>query len=137
MIVVDTNVLIYLLVPGERTEQAERVFRRDPVWAAPLLWRSEFRNVLAVYMRRGLLSLDHALQLINNAEILMQGREYEISSARILSLVAGTRCSAYDGEFVALAQDLGLSLVTSDARLLAEFPATTITMDIFGAWQNG
>jgi predicted nucleic acid-binding protein len=99
----------------------------------PLLWRSEFCNVLAVYMRRGLLSLDHALQLINNAELLMQGREYEISSARIFSLVAGTRCSAYDGEFVALAQDLGLSLVTSDARLLAEFPATTIAMDLFGA----
>ena len=67
----------------------------------------------------------------------MQGREYTVSSVRVLSLVAGTRCSAYDGEFVALAQDLGLSLVTSDARLLAEFPATTIAMDIFGAWQNG
>jgi predicted nucleic acid-binding protein len=56
-----------------------------------------------------------------------------VISARILSLVAGTRCSAYDGEFVALAQDLGLSLVTSDARLLAEFPATTLAMDLFGA----
>jgi predicted nucleic acid-binding protein len=132
VIVVDTNVLVYLLVPGEHTEQAERVFLRDPLWAAPLLWRSEFRNVLAVYMRRRLLSLDQALQLTGNAEILMQGREYEISSALVLSLVAGTRCSAYDGEFVALAQDLGLPLVTSDARLLAEFPTTTIAMDSFG-----
>ena len=76
MIVVDTNVLVYLLLPGERTEQAERVFRRDPVWAAPRLWRSEFRNVLAVYMRRGLLALDHAVQLMDTAESLMQGREY-------------------------------------------------------------
>jgi hypothetical protein len=74
-----------------------------PSGQPPLLWRSEFRNVLAVYMRRGLLALDHALQLIDNAELLMRGREYEISSARIFSLVAGTRCSAYDGEFVALA----------------------------------
>jgi predicted nucleic acid-binding protein len=130
VIVVDTNVRVYLLMPGERTEQAERVFRRDPVWVAPLLWRSEFRSVLAVYMRQALLSLDHALQLMDRAEILMQGKEYEVSSGHVLSLVAGTRCSAYDGEFVALAQDLGLSLVTSDARLLAEFPATTIAMDL-------
>ena len=132
MIIVDTNVLVYLLLPGERTEQAERIFRRDPVWAAPLLWRSEFRNVLAVYMRQGRLSLDQALQLMDTAETLMQGKEYEVSSVHVLSLIAGTRCSAYDGEFVALAQDLGLSLVTSDARLLAEFPAPTVAMDIFG-----
>jgi predicted nucleic acid-binding protein len=132
VIVVDSNVLVYLLLPGEHTEHAERVLRRDPVWAAPLLWRSEFRNVLAVYMRQKRLSLDHALRLMDTAEILLQGREYTVSSVRVLSLVAGTRCSAYDGEFVALAQDLGLSLVTSDARLLAEFPATVIAMDMFG-----
>lgn len=132
MIVVDTNVLVYLLLPGERTEQAERVLRMDPAWAAPLLWRSEFRNVLAIYMRQGRLSLDQALQLMDNAEILLQGREYMVSSVRVHSLVSGTRCSAYDGEFVALAQDLGLPLVTSDARLLAEFPATAIAMDMFG-----
>jgi predicted nucleic acid-binding protein len=78
------------------------------------------------------LSLDQALQLTDHAEILMQGREYEVSSVLVLSLVAGTRCSAYDGEFVALARDLGLPLVTSDTRLLAEFPTTTIAMDMFG-----
>ncbi len=88
--------------------------------------------MLAVYMRRGLLALDQPLQLMDAAESLMQGREYETSSVRVLSLVAGTRCSADDGEFVALAQDLGLSLVTSDARLLTEFPATTIAVDLFG-----
>jgi predicted nucleic acid-binding protein len=132
VIVVDTNILVYLLLPGERTAQAERVFRRDPVWAAPRLWRSEFRDVLAVYMRRGQLALDQALRLMEAAESLMQGQEYETASLRVLSVVAGTRCSAYDGEFVALAQDLGLSLVTSDARLLTEFPATAIAMDRFG-----
>jgi hypothetical protein len=88
VIVVDPNVLVYLLMPGERTEQAKRVFRRGPVWAAPLLWWSEFRNVLAVYMRQGLLSIDQALQLMGKAEIIMQGKEYEVSSGHVLNLVA-------------------------------------------------
>jgi hypothetical protein len=69
---------------------------------------------------------------MDKPEILMQGNAYEVCSGHVLSLVAGTWCSAYDGEFVALAQALGLSLVISDARLLAEFPATTIAMDLVG-----
>lgn len=133
MIVVDTNLVVYLLVSGERTEQAERVFRRDPVWAAPLLWRSEFRNALALYIRRRLLSLQKAIQTMHEAEALMRGREYEVASAEVLSIVASSQCSAYDCEFVALAQELGVSLVTYDSKLLTEFPATAISMDSFGA----
>ena len=133
MIVADTNTLAYLYLTGEHTPAAERVFRKDPIWAAPLLWRSEFRNVLAHYIRRGLLTLSEAQQIMDAATQDLQGREFDVPSAPILRLVAESSCSAYDCEFVALAQDLGVRLVTSDRRIRSQFPDTTVSLESFGA----
>ena len=60
MIVVDTNVIAYLLIPGQHTAAARTTLTRDPEWAAPVLWRSALRNVLALYLRKGELSLRQA-----------------------------------------------------------------------------
>jgi len=123
MIVVDTNVLAYLWLPGDRTAQAERLLRRDPDWNAPLLWRSEFRNVLAGCLRRGDVKLETALQIADEAEGQMRGREFSVPSAQVLARVEASDCSAYDCEFVVLAEELGVLLITSDAKLLRSFPA--------------
>jgi predicted nucleic acid-binding protein len=131
LIVADTNVIAYLIIPGERTPQARAAFQKDPEWVAPLLWRSEFRNILALYMRQPHISLDDALQFMQEAELLMRGGEYESISSRVLNLVAKSRRSAYDCEFVALAQDLGVPLVTSDNQVLTEFPSIATSLDRF------
>lgn len=125
MIVVDTNVLAYLWLPGDRTQAAERLLKRDPDWNAPLLWRSEFRNVLAGCLRRGDLSLETALQIADGAERQMNGREFAVPSAQVLARAHESDCSAYDCEFVALADELGVSLITSDDKLLKSFPGLT------------
>jgi predicted nucleic acid-binding protein len=125
VIVVDTNVLAYLYLPTEYTSSAEALLERDPDWAAPVLWRSEFRNILAGYLRRGTLSLDAALELQAEAEGLMSGREYDVPSLDVLELVHRSDCSAYDCEFVALARQFGVPLVTRDTRLLKAFPEAT------------
>ena len=125
MIVVDTNVLAYLWLPGERTKAAERLLKKDPDWNAPLLWRSEFRNVLAGCLRRGDLSFETALQIADGAEGQMRGREFTVPSAQVLARVDESECSAYDCEFVVLADELGVSLITSDDKLLKSFPAIT------------
>lgn len=79
MIVADTNLIAYLLISGEWTQQAEAVKRQDSEWAAPLLWRSEFRNLLSLYIRREIFDLDHAINLLRNAEEIMQEREHTIT----------------------------------------------------------
>lgn len=133
MIVADTNLLVYLYVQGEHTAQAEAVLDRDPVWAAPLLWRSEFRNSLVGLLRRRALGLDGAFRIAREAELVMAGREYAVVTHQVLQLATGSKCTAYDCEFVALAQDLGVALVTADQRVLEEFPAVAIAPDVFAA----
>lgn len=128
MIVVDTNVLAYLFLPGDHAESAERLFEADPEWAAPVLWRSEFRNILAGYLRRKALSFDQACGLQAEAEGLLTGAEFEVDSAAVLALVRDSDCSAYDCEFVALAMQLNVPLVTEDKKLLRGFPSVAVSL---------
>ena len=122
MIVVDTNVVAYLYLPGQHTEAAESLLEQDPEWAAPILWRSEFRNILAGYLRRKSLTFDQVCNLQREAESLLEGLEFEVDSSVVLQLVRDSRCSAYDCEFVALAMKLDTGLVTMDGKLLSAFP---------------
>ena len=129
MIVVDTNVVAYLYLPSEYTAAAETLLEQDPDWAAPILWRSEFRNILAGYLRRKTLTFDQAWALQAEAEALLTGLEFEVDSETVLRLVQTSDCSAYDCEFIALATQLDTKLVTADKKLLKAFPerATTLT----------
>ena len=129
MIVVDTNVLAYLYLPGEYTAHAEALMRRDSQWAAPTLWRSEFRNILAGYIRRKTLTFDQALGLQQEAENLLAGSEFEVESQAVLELVRGSDCSAYDCEFIALAIKLNTRLVTMDGKLLRAFPKQAVALN--------
>lgn len=128
MIVVDTNLVAYLFLPGEYTARAEALLAREPEWAAPILWRSEFRNILAGYLRRGTLTFEQARDIQAEAESLLAGTEYEVDSTVVLELVRDSDCSAYDCEFVALAVTLGVKLVTVDAKLLKAFPGWAVQL---------
>jgi len=131
MIVVDTNIISYLYISGDRSQQSEDLLSSDSHWVAPILWRSEFRNVLAQYLRKSLLNLDEILLIIQQAEKLLTDREYEISSAHIMQLVKSSQCSAYDCEFIALAQYLGAPLITADKKILREFPEVSKTAESY------
>ena len=126
MIVVDTNVVAYLFLRGQFAPQAEAWLRRDREWIAPLLWRSEFRNLLGGYLRRKQLTFDAVRAIQREAEALLIGNEHEVDSQSVLELVRDSECSAYDCEFAAVAMRLGVKLVTADGKLLKAFPQHTI-----------
>lgn len=128
MIVVDSNVLAYLYLPGEHTSAAEALLERDPAWASPILWRSEFRNILAGYLRRKDISFEQAVSLQQEAESLLAGCEFEVESRKVLELARDSDCSAYDCEFIALAMKLDTKLFTMDKKLLRAFPNCALSI---------
>ncbi len=128
MIVADTNLIAYLYLRGKHSEAAEEQLVKDPERAAPRLWRSEFRNILATYMRQGSLAFDDAVSIFQRAEALVAGNEYDVAARAVLQLARDSGCSAYDCEFVALAQHLGVQLVSADANLCKAFPDCAVPL---------
>lgn len=130
MIVADNSLLSYYFIGGTPgfTEAADAWRRRDPDWRVPPLWRAEFRNVLATYVRAKLLAPDKAIDIWREAASTLASPEAEVDAERILALAAQSGCSAYDCEYVHLAQRLGVALVTADKRLRAAFPKVCVLM---------
>jgi len=127
VIVSDTNLLVQLWAGREHAAMAEAVWQRDPSWVAPMLWRSEFRNALVMFVRARRVDAERAAGIIADAEHDMEGREYGVRSADVLTLALRSGCSAYDCEFVALAEDLAVPLITSDRAVLRAFPRVAVT----------
>jgi predicted nucleic acid-binding protein len=127
MIVADTNTIAYLYLPTAQTNDVVSLLHKDPHWVAPLLWRSEFRNVLALYIRKGIIDLSTATAMQTQAEQQLADNEYTVNSIDVLALASQSGCSAYDCEFVSLANSLSLKLITGDKKLIQLFPEIAMT----------
>jgi len=131
VIVADTNLISYFLLEDSHSEIAVQVYQKDSDWIAPFLWRSEFRNIIALYVRQAILTSDESLAVMDTAIELMTGQEYAVSSYKVLQLAHQSNQSAYDCEFVAVAEDMEIPLVTSDKKLLKAFPEIAISPQDF------
>ena len=133
MIVVDTNVIACAVVEGEHTRLARAVFSRDPDWAAPMLAYSELRSVLVSCVRQHRMDLTGALAVLDAVGDALQERLFDVESEHVLPLALSSGCSSYDCEFVALAQALGVPLVTSDREVLRAFPGVARSPEAFAS----
>jgi predicted nucleic acid-binding protein len=131
VIVVDTNIVCHRWIPTSHSSAVEKALAKDSDWIAPLLWRSEFRNALAGALRQNFVTINLANEIIDKAESHFANHEFAVSSRAVLKLVASSTCSAYDCEFVALAQEQGVALVTVDRQILRDFPETAVALEKF------
>jgi predicted nucleic acid-binding protein len=129
VIVVDTNVLAYAVLPGDSSTLVDRVAAHDPDWIAPPFWRLELANLLATAIRARGLSLDGAVAAFSYAERLVSDADLDPSIDERLEMATRGGVSAYDAEFVLVAEKLDLLLITADRRLARAFPSRVRRID--------
>ena len=118
-------------MPSSHSADVDKALAKDSDWIAPLLWRSEFRNALAGAIRQNLITLEVANDIVDKAEWHFINCEFAVSSRAVLDLVANSGCSAYDCEFVALAEEQRLLLLTVDRQILHDFPDIAVSLEQF------
>ena len=122
MIVADTNITAYLALDSAFSKEAAKLYRKDPDWIAPSLWRSEICHVILKHLRASRLTLHQALYQLQWLEALLEQRLYDVNSSHVLKLANESGCSSYDCEFVVLARQMNCQLVTMDKKLVKAFP---------------
>ena len=125
MLIVDTNVVAYLLIEGDHTAAARLLHRRDDDWRSEAFIMIEFTNVLTASIAARRMNLVLAQRFLANATSLLHGKLALIPHDSVLSLAVQYRVTAYDARFLALAQQLDCRLVTEDAKLRAAAPKLT------------
>ena len=63
------------------------------------------------------------MDIVEAAASHLAGHEFAASSEAVLRLAQESRCVAYDCEFVAVAMELDIILVTMDKKIRTEFPS--------------
>ena len=120
MIVVDTNILAYATLTvsdPELRRQAETLLAKADRILVPGLWRHEFLNTLVNYAQGRHLSPEEAITTWYRTLALAQDSEAPVNMTRAFELSLELGISAYDAQFVALAEDANTVLVTEDRRL--------------------
>lgn len=131
MIVVDANVLAYSIIEGTLTPLALQVRKRDPHWRLPGIWRHEILNIFTTYVRQGGLTKEKAVKALENVYAHILPNEVEMGPIETLEIAIHHKISAYDAQYVLLAQKLGVPCVTEDRALRLAAPQLTISMEGF------
>jgi predicted nucleic acid-binding protein len=126
VIVVDAEMLAALTLVRPLTPLARQAFLKDPDWAAPPLWRSDFRGALWKHLSANRISHGQALRALEMAQAVIAGNEPEPDLPHVLDLARAHGLEIYDAEYVAVARELGVTFVTTDEELAGTAGVTSL-----------
>ena len=106
MIVVDTNIISYSLIQGDKTESVLRAHEKDSAWIVPVLWRHEFLNVLSTLTKNNILNQNQSIDIWKNAVRIFNRNEYNVDMVAALDISIQNKVSSYDAQYITLAKTL-------------------------------
>jgi predicted nucleic acid-binding protein len=128
MIVVDSTIITFLFLEGELTELVKELHRIDSEWISPPILNHEMLNILAVVGIE-----DQAIapmeQIWRDMRALLGSRQQVPDPLRSLHLAIELEVSGYEAQYVALAQQLDIPLVTEEQRLLKHLPDLCLSIE--------
>jgi predicted nucleic acid-binding protein len=131
MIVVDANIIIYLVRETPLTLPAREVYARDSDWMVPEIWEAEVLNGLLREVRAGYVELQNAITAATNAALILSGKAHKCGHSAVLRIAQNAGLTAYDAYYVALARSLGVSLVTEDGKIIKNCPDVACSIKTF------
>ena len=129
MILVDTNVLAYLLIESKPRKMAQELYGRDQDWHTEAFALIELTNVLATNLRVGSLPMPVCIDVLHEANKVVGASLHTVSNVEVLRVAQEFRISAYDARYIALAREIATPLITEDVKLRRAVPRWTISLD--------
>lgn len=121
MIISDSTLLIHFALPtagADDVARAKKVYAQDPDWRVTALWKSEVRHVGIKYVRSGALLRGDLIVALHLLDGMLASKTEVVTHVEALDAAFRYELSGYDAEYAALAERLGVPLVTSDKRVL-------------------
>jgi len=128
VVLVDNNIVAYLMIRGDRTAAAQQLYERDSDWCSEAFVMVEFSNVIATYVRTRALTQAQGAKLLAESQAHLSTL-HSVVTTQALETAMQFGISAYDARFISLAKQLKLKLITEDVKLRVAVPAWTMSLD--------
>ena len=129
-ILVDANIVVYLLLKSDKTEMARQLFEQSSRWVSESFMPIELTSAFITAVRikentekQAAFYMEHAHELFPSINLL------KANHYRAMEMAMKYKVSAYDARYLVIARELDTRLVTNDKPLRKAAPELTMSLD--------